>query len=133
MNEYFPNNYNKLNPKYSTQLTQPFFLKKINIKKHNSKVIKPKTIYEEKKNNFFNVIFIKLRQPFKKNTNKSHKLKYFNPIISSTTNKNTYCKNVFEQDKNLFSSDILYDKAFFKSGKRQLIKYVLANEPITRE
>jgi len=113
MKEYFPGKKEKINPKYITQINQPYLFKQIKLHKRYSK---KKTI-NKKLNESPNILFIKLKSPHQKN--KGFKFIHFSPkTVSSNSTK----------DIKLASTDILQDKTFYNFEQKQFCINSLINQ-----
>ena len=114
MSEYFPGKQDKINPKYITQINQPYLFRKIKLQKRYSKKKLPNKNLRESPN----ILFIKLKSPHKYYNDNTFKLTHYSKIVKSNSNTNI----------KLASTDILQDRAFYKFGQKQFYINSLINQ-----
>ena len=131
MNEYYPDKNEKLNPLYFTHISKPFLIKK---KKKLKKYLSNNTLLSsninKNKHNNNDIIFVQIKNTYKKDKRNNRTLKE-SQSISLSDNNNTIYKNndsSFKKEKKLASPDILQDKSFLKLGKGQLSINSLFNQ-----
>ena len=131
MNEYYPDKNEKLNPLYFTHISKPFLIKK---KKKLKKYLSNNTLLSsninKNKHNNNDIIFVQIKNTYKKDKRNNRTLKE-SQSISLSDNNNTIYKNndsSFKKEKKLASPDILQDKSLLKLGKGQLSINSLFNQ-----